>query len=416
VVTFTAAPSSRGWLTGTVEIEDDAFAPDNARPFVLHVPRERRVLVVRGEGQRTRYVDLALSSEMIADRLAFRTETIAEGDLPSTELGAYDAVLLVGPRSLSSGEVSALGRYVERGGGVMLFPSAQARPDQYSALFEALGGGAFRGFSGELGTRRAIARFERVDLQHPLFDGVFDAQGSGGTEIERPDVYFAMNAPTAGSRGQTLIELSNGFPFLQELRSGRGVALISAVAPTPDWSALPVRGLFIPLLYRSVYYLSAGTSVAGETVVAGATSELRLTGVAPQEELRLVGPDGVERVPEQRSLFGATLLEVGGDLHTPGIYDVTAGESLVRRIAVALAPAESDLATSDPDDARETLGSALGGTVEPLAAEAGESVAAALQQQRAGTEIWNVFLMLALAFLVAEQVLARLWQPETVSA
>jgi len=416
-VSFTVSPGSRGWLTGTVEIEDDAFAADNARPFVLHVPRERRVLLVRGENQQTRYVDLALSSEMIADRFAFRTETIPEGELPSTELGSYDAVLLVGPRTLSSGEVSALKRYVERGGGVMFFPSAQARPEQYDALFNAWRGGDFRGFSGELGARRSIATFERVDLQHPLFEGVFDTdRDQRASEVESPDVFYAMNAPTAGSRGQTLIELSNGFPFLQELRLGQGVALVSAVSPDPQWSDLPVRGLFIPLLYRSVYYLSAGTSVSGETITAGTATELRITGVSPQEELRLIGPDGVERVPEQRSLFGATLLDVGADLQVPGIYDLKAGETLIRRIAVGLDARESDLETVEAESAREILEEATGAAVTSLETATSGSVEQALERQRSGTEIWNVFLLLALAFLVTEQVLSRLWQPETVSA
>ncbi|HHP7239806.1 BatA domain-containing protein [Longibacter sp.] len=416
-VTFAVSPASRGWLTGHVEIEDDAFMPDNTRPFILHVPEERRVLVVRGEGQRTRYVDLALSSEMIADRLAFRTETIPEADLPSADLGQYDAVLLVGLQSVSSGEVNSVRRYVERGGGVMVFPGARSRPDEYGDLFGALGGGSFRGFSGELGARRAIATFERVDIEHPLFDGVFDTEGGGdGSNVESPDVYYAMNTPTAGARGQTLIELSNGFPFLQELRAGSGVALVSAVAPDPEWSDLPVRGLFIPLLYRSVYYLSAGTSVSGETIEAGASSELRITGISPEEEVRLVGPDGVDRVPEQRSLFGATLLNVGAELHTTGIYDVMAGDRVVRRLAVAVPSAESNLATAPLDEAQSSLRSAIGGPVDPLVSDASESVATALEQQRAGTEIWNVFLLLALLFLVSEQVLARLWQPETVSA
>lgn len=415
-VSFTATPQARGWLAGTVEIEDDAFSPDNTRHFTLHVPRERRVLVVRGEEQRTRYVDLALSSEMIDEQVAFQTETIAEADLPSTDLGGYDAVLLVGPRTLSSGEVSALGRYVDQGGGLLLFPNARARPDDYDALFRELDGGGFRGFSGELGARRSIAAFEQVDLDHPLFEGVFDTEpGRTDAEVESPEIYYAMNAPTAGAEGQTLIELSNGFPFLQELRGEQGVALVAAVAPDPQWSDLPVRGLFIPLLYRSVYYLSAGTSVAGDQLTAGRPGEVRVTGVSPQASLRLVGPGGVERVPDQRSLFGATLVEMGSTLHALGIYDLRAGDELVRRVALNLDPAESDLRTASAEAAASALSESAGITVSPLGASADGGVAKALRQQRAGTEIWNVFLMLALAFLVAEMLVARQWKPESTT-
>lgn len=414
-VTFTVTPQQRGWLRGAVATEDDDFPPDDRHHFTLNVPEERRVLVVRGQGQQTRYVDLALSSEMIADRIAFRTTTIAETELASTELGGFDAVLLAGPRSLSSGEVDALVRYVDRGGGVLLFPSEQAQRDTYNALLTALDAGTIRGFSGSPGGDQSVASFERVDLKHPLFEGVFRQDRRRDAEVEQPEIYYAMNLRPSGRSGQTLIELSNGFPFLHEVRHGGGILLATAVAPTPQWSDLPVRGLFIPLLYRSVYYLSAGASVAGEQLVAGAPGELRVQGLAPGTALRLVGPDGGEVAPDQRSLFGATLLQVGRTLDVPGVYDVTAGERLVRRVAVNVDPDESNLRVATPDSAASTLQSVFGTPVEALAGTGSEDVAETLRTQRAGTEIWNVFLLLALLFLVAEMLVASQWTPETAT-
>ena len=418
-VSFTATPQERGWLKGRVEIEQDDFSVDDDRRFTLHVPDERRVLVVRGTGQDPRFVDLALSSEMIDDRIAFRSTTVGEDRLASQELGAFDAVLLVGARTLSSGEVSALARYVEQGGGLLLFPSAQARPEEYNALFTAVDGGRFRGFSGTQGGDRSIASFDRVDLDHPLFEGVFDrSQQRGEPQVENPDIFYALNYQPAGGAEQTLIELSNGFPFLQEVRHGGGVMLVSAVAPSPAWSDLPVRGLFIPLLYRSVYYLSAGASVAGEQLTAGRPTELRITGVPPDATLQIVGPDGGERTPDQRTLFGAVLLETGRDLTEPGFYDVRADASLVRRVAVNSDPAESDLQRAEPSSAVEALAEAAGANVRVLegARPDAQAVADALRTQRAGTEIWNVFLMLALGFLAAEMLVASQWKPETAAA
>jgi hypothetical protein len=44
------------------------------------------------------------------------------------------------------------------------------------------------------------------------------------------------------------------------------------------------------------------------------------------------------------------------------------------------------------------------------------AVAEALRTQRAGTEIWNVFLLLALGFLTTEMLVASQWKPETAAA
>ena len=416
-VSFTVTPQTRGWLEGAVVTEDDDVPVDDRHHFTLHVPEERRVLLVRGEGQRTKYLDLALSSEMIESRIAFRTTAIEENALASAELGQYDAVLLAGPRSLSSGEVEALTRYVDRGGGLLLFPNAQARPEDYNALFGALDAGSFRGFSGALSADRTVASFGRVDLEHPLFEGVFSQERRReDASVEQPNIHYVMNFRPSGQSGQTLIELSNGFPFLHEVRHGGGRLLVTAVAPTRDWSELPVRGLFVPLLYRSVYYLSASTSVAGEQLVAGRPAELRVTGVAPDASLRLRGLGGIEVTPEQRTLFGATLLQIGETLTEPGVYDVQAGTTQVRRVAVNVDPAESDLQAASSAEASETLRTTTGAPVQAVAAAEDGEVAETLRTQRAGTEIWDVFLLLALLFLAAEMLVASQWAPETVSS
>jgi hypothetical protein len=43
-------------------------------------------------------------------------------------------------------------------------------------------------------------------------------------------------------------------------------------------------------------------------------------------------------------------------------------------------------------------------------------VAETLRTQRAGIEIWNVFLLMALLFLVTEMLVASQWRPETAAA
>ena len=421
-VTFMATPppEREGWLSGTVEIEGSAFEYDDERHFTLHVPEERTVLVVRGEAQDTRYLDLALSPELTDGDVIFQTETIDAGQLAATSLGTYDAVVLVGPASLSSGEVNNLQRYVDEGGGLLFFPSERAQAPDYDALFDALGAGEFAGFSGTPGDDEVTASFEQVDLEHPLFEGVFDpTQELDEIQVESPDIYHAMNLQPGGGTAQTLIELSNGFPFLQEVRHGGGVALIGSVAPTLEWSDWPLRGIFVPILYRSMYYLSAGESVAGEELLAGRPDEIRITGVSETASVRLVGPDGEEWIPEQRSLFGATLVEMDGSLRTPGVYDVYVEDELKQRVPLNLDPEVSDLETASADEAAEALADVLRhDELRTLDLQAGDERRAAevVQAQRAGTEIWNVFLLLALVCLITEMLIASRWKPESATS
>src|SRR5690606_27357225 len=280
---------------------------------------------VEGAGQRADLVELALTLGGEAAR--FAVTAVPETALAAQDLGGFDVVALVGPESLSSGERAALVRFVQAGGGLLVFPSERADAADYDALFGALGGGTLGPAVGRLGGERPIARFGDVDLDHPLFEGVFDEQRG---QVESPDVLLARPYRPGAGDENTLIRLSTGAPFLQELRSERGTAFVFAVAPDPRWSDLPVRGLLVPLLYRAVYYLAADADT-GEALPVRQAGALRVSGGT--EGLRLVGPDGLECVPEQRAVPGGVLLEVDAEVREPGVYDVLDGERLVRRVA-----------------------------------------------------------------------------------
>src|SRR5690606_35948172 len=105
-------------------------------------------------------------------------------------------------------------------------------------------------------------------------------------------------------------------------------------------------------------------------------------------------------------------------LDIPGIYDVLEGERLVRRLAVNVDPVESDLAPIAAGDLRRQLEEETDASIRVLDVprDGSEAPAQAIQAQRTGVELWNVFLLLALLFLVSEMIVARQWRPETVAS
>ena len=421
-VSFALTPPAAGWLAGAVEIPEDAYAADDRRYFTLHAPERRRILIVRGVGEDIRFLELALSPDLARDRVAFDVTVIPETSLAATGPAGYDAVALAGVQTLSSGEIEALARYVADGGGLLLGPSAAGQEEEhaYNALLEAIGGGRITGFNGSPDGRTRIASFDRVELEHPLFEGVFQVGPEGDApNVERPEIWFAARYEPEGAGEQSIIRLSNGDPFLQEIRHGRGAALLLAVAPDARWSELPVRGLFVPLMYRSLYYLSAWESVSGEQFPAGRAAELRMAQPPGEALLRLAGPDGAEYAPEQRDAFDAVVLTLDREaVERPGVYDIFAGDVLARRIAFNADARESDMLALEPEEARRRLAEVVGGPVEVVAAggRAAGDVVAAVAEQRTGRELWKAFLLLALLFLAAEMAVAKGRRPKANGA
>lgn len=420
-VSLVVTPQAHGWLGGRVEGEDDDFPRDNVRFFTLQVPDRRNVLLVGGSEADVRYLRLALSTGHSSGAAFFELEQVTGGSISSvlSRLGQFDAVVLAGAAPTATGELAALREYVEGGGGIFITPGSQAGPSELSAVLQALGGGTVRGTTGTAGSDQAVAGVDRVDAEHPVFEGVFESSaGDDALRVESPRILRSVLYDPSSGTEQTLMRLTNASPFLQEIRSGRGIVMLLTVAADPTWSDLPVRGIFVPLVFRTLQYLSATDAVQGEDVTAGATAELRLAGRTGQVPIRIVSPFGEEVIPDQRVVPGAVLLQLPASLDIPGIYDVLEGERLVRRLAVNVDPVESDLAPIAAGDLRRQLEEETDASIRVLDVprDGSEAPAQAIQAQRTGVELWNVFLLLALLFLVSEMIVARQWRPETVAS
>ncbi len=406
-IEFSITPSRKGWLQGVVETEDDSFPADNRAYFTLRVPEERSVLLLEGVDQDTRFINAALSAD--TDRVSLIVSRAPESELPALDLADFDVVILAGPATLSSGEVDRISDYVEAGGGIMWFPSTHGSQADDNALLLALGGGTVGGLAVSSGLA-IIDVVERVDLEHPLFDGVLDSSSGG---LERPDIFRRMSYTPGRGTEASVITLSSGGPLVQEIRHGAGSVLWFAVGLDPTWSDLPTRGLFVPLLYRSIFLLSSTETLSGEAFRTGTGGEVLLPGLAQNARVVMEDPDGQETVPPVRPGIGGIQLNLEGLLRTSGIYDLSVDNRLVRRIAVNPSPLESNLSLEGAASSASILSEYSEAPVSQLEVGRENTVSAQIAESRRGAELWNVFLLIALFCLAAEMIVAKRWKPES---
>ncbi len=385
-------PETRGWTAGYVMTEDDGLAEDNQRHFTINVPERRDILVVQGARARTEHVELALSLRNQSGGL--QTTKISQRTLAAAPLSRYSAIFLVGPDALSSGEVGRLDQYVQDGGGLLIFPGADPAPvNSLMEIFEA----------GRITVQEWETSIESADFEHPLFEGVFTAS-ERTQRLEAVRVHRAARYVPGTVAEQTLITLLGEVPLLQEIQYEDGHVLFLAVAPELSWSDLPVRGLFVPLMYRAAHYLSAGGSVQGEKLLTRQEATIRIPAVQGQITLQM--PDGTQQMPTQRQVFGASLITFEAD--SPGITQVWAGNRPVRLVSVGLDPRESRLSYVDPEAAGDLLEEALEVPVAVLEVDSENETA--MRQARGGIELWRHFLVLALVLLAAEMMVASRWR------
>lgn len=429
VLPFAVIPQRRGTLQGYLQLEDDALEADNIRHFILPLNARLRVALIGSTADDTRYLaaaltlagDTALAAGLSVDRLE-------PGRLATGDLDAYDVLILAGVRSYTEIEAERIAAYVKAGRGLMLFPGPSTDlPNHNTTLLRALGipplidRAGLAGPVGDPDTLRSYESIGKVDFAHPLLSGLFDVtarrRGDRVPTFESPRIWKALGIGT-GASGSVILQMGGGNPFLAEYPSGDGRVLVCAVDAARSWSDLPVRGIFAPLMHRSVLYLATGQRNAAYPIVG---DRLTFTTRRPagRADTRYVvrSPAGLdEPVPGRYRASTGTLMFETGPVLEAGIYTLgipaASGGTLqsLDAVAVGIDPRETDLRPATADSlARfwKALGISADQVTYLVADEGFESV---IQQSRFGTELWNVFALLALLLMAAEMALAGPWR------
>jgi len=415
-VEFTAIPKRSGFLSGHVAIESDALEQDNRRFFTVYMPERINVLLASPSETDVHFLWLALAASAgDSGTNLFRTQRITPAQLPIADLKNTDVVICANVPTFSPADAERLKAFVELGGGLLMFPGDAMDAANYnSTIMPALGIPGFEGRSGTAGEGQSALSFERIDTEHPLFVGMFEPSKRDRATIESPQVFVAMKRQ-AGKQGRTIISLSDQTPFLAEYSLASGTVMIFSSAPVRSWTDFPLKGIFAPLIHRTVVYAAAQerrtpAGLVGENVSVkisrGAAAGLRGGGLV----YKLRSPDGAEELlqPEyQTTPVRTSLLFSKLRLGLPGVYEIREAEKPIEPIAVNIAPQESDLRKAAADEAVQFLrGFGIASSQINMTSVDGE-LGRVVLQSRLGVELWKFCVAIALVLALAEMAVAR---------
>jgi hypothetical protein len=403
--TFSAVPTRPGFQSVMAEIESDDLEFDNRRFLALNIPEKTRVLLI-GNRMFVRYVELALATLQHAGT-ALELVTVPAAQLSVSMVHQADVIFLINPSDLSVFQAEQLRAFVHAGGGMAVFADPQVERNR--SVFDALGLPAFLAVE-TVGAEGGFLEFERAELRHAVFEGMFEetsdpARRERGRILESPRVlHYATTAPD--DRWASVISLSNGAPFLLEEAVGSGKVLLYTAAPVPEWSDFPLKGLFVPLLHRTVAYCSQERVKQPDVVAGGSVRIPRLTTSGTR--MTLITPSGLEAPVLPEAARGRITIE---NTEETGLYSLKQQAQVLAMISVNGHPAESRTRRADPD-AWEQLFEHLGISSGVTTITSHDNVTAAVMEVRHGIELWKHFLVAALLVALAEMVVARATRAE----
>jgi hypothetical protein len=330
-------------------------------------------------------------------------------------LAAFRVVVLANVARLNDNQVDALRSFVQDDGALLVFAGSGIDTKWYNEKLFADGGGllpaAFGVPQGKIDDQGQTARIVAQHFDHPALEFFYEAV-NGDLSTAEIRQWYELKPATTGT--VVVAQLDNGDPLLVERKFGDGVVMQAATACDADWSDLPMRPVFVPLMQQLVTTMATQLTPprnirTGEPAVAlfteraaGKQNEDPEAGSADRGALLSIAtPEGgrqtIQSIPQGKRLmarFDAT--------RRPGVYTMTTPDSTAIHFVASTSREESNLEMLDETN--------LKSLADGLGAQVAASTAEYLEQdslRRHGREIWKYVLLGLLAFMFLELVLQQ---------
>lgn len=394
-IKFKHAVVRTGFHSGYIEISDDNFPGDNRFYFSFHIPERFNLLIVAGD-RSAEYISLALVPSASVNQY-WSVKTVAPDKLSSVSWHDYDVIVVAGPDQLSESYARRIKSYVRMGVSLFIVYGGSLDIEKFNRVWSEASGVVFDKTLRQDFTRAGYYTLQTIDPEHPIFS-IFEFKTKEPPSLK----FFTLPKMHTDGRARTVMRFSGDRPALVEASFGNGKVLTFTGPILPNYGDIATHAFFVPFVSRIAEYLATDLSSFEMNLTVGApiTRSLSFQG-ATDRVLELVAPDKsvYNLIPREES--GSLTLRAE-PIDAPGIYGIRQRGRQIDLFAANLAPSEGDLASVGTDQFASALG--LNEFVELSAASDAVTTVA---EARFGRELWQIFLWLALLFIVIEMFLSR---------
>lgn len=306
----------------------------------------------------------------------------------------YDLILLNSVRSLSSGLIDELYKFMESGGKVLMLPGRDSDVTSYNALLSRAKARTLQTWSAQ------EKKVSTLNTQDFVFSDVFSSV-SGNLRLPTTKAGFSFSPPSS-SGSLSILAYRDGSPFLYRNALGEGQLYVCASnLSTENNDLASLAEIFVPMLYRMALVKSDGGHLS-YFIGKDNLVEIENQKVSGESVYRLKGAS--EFIPSQQGFGKKLVLDVKNQVMRAGFYDVVLGERIQERLAFNYDRQESDLSLYTEAEIRDQV---KNDAVNILNFEGQEGIRDFVGEKDKGIVLWRWFLLAALLFLLAEVLIIR---------
>ena len=352
--------TSEGFHTVSASVPGDRLPADDTRTIAVRALTGVKVLLVDGNpavhdrDSETFYLQrlFAVSGSAGDSDSAPVTATVIDpGALQQQSLDGYAAVVFVDVSSVVTRDIEAIKNYVQRGGGLIVFPGDLVQSafyneqlSQNAKLLPALFGEA----KGKADANLRLLGLQGNKFTNPIAE-IWNDPAAGSPAAVNVFRYTPMTADASAASGasgaaQVVLNFSDGTPAVMERTFGLGRVIQFAISAGATWDDLPLHpGVFVPLIFRSLSAIVARQDEA-LNIAAGSPFSYHPSAQLLNQEATFIRPGEAANAPHdvrpiQLVANEPTVTDEQTDI--AGGYSMTFAEGNPVKFAVQSDPRES---------------------------------------------------------------------------
>ena len=379
---------SSGTQQAYLELSDATITFDNRLYFNFDVQEFTKVLSIY---EKTSNPSLtALFKDPIFE---FKNSPI--GKLNLADLAEQNLIILEDVENPSTGLINALKNYSNKGGNILIYPSPNLAINSFKNLATALNIPAFT----KLNNKKV--KVSSINKNHLVFKDVFEKQS---LKSEYPEVnsYYSL-AKTHTISEENILQLNTKEPLLNSYKNGLGTVYLQCSPLNEESNSLEKHALFVPLLYNIANQFSKNEHLY---YTLGKDRLIRLKDEKSSNQWRIKKGTTINLIPEVRTIDQSIQINIQNTLQEDGFYSLTNGV-VEKTVSYNFDREESNLTTWGIDELEEI--SEQYAHINVWYKE-GLQLEKALKENRSGTPLWRIFILLALLLIFIESLLLKNWK------
>jgi len=393
--------NSSGLQLGNIEISDYPFTHDNNWHISYFVEPQLKALAVFSNTKESKEGLEYISALFKEDSYILLDET-NEQSLQISKLNDYNTIFLINLENFSSGFLSELKNSVAKGSSVVIFPGEKNNPvflNNLLTMFNA---------NPVVGSDTTRQKISGIDFENRFFKDVFRKKEENPIFPEiNGHLQFENSTRSTETR---LLWFQNNDKALSTVNFENGKVWVFGFPLEKKNESFARDILFVPTIYNIVLYSLPNQEMS---FVVGRNTFYEIQGsknINLNSTIEIVNnKTGEKFVPSKNISNRGTQIEFQDQIQTDGHYLIQNEDTILASMAFNYDRKESDLRYFEEGELQDKINVAQLKNAQ-VVQNADRNFAEIFDEIQNGKQLWKLFILLALLFILTEVALTRFWK------